>query len=208
MTGRPISVVEIWHGCVSRSGAEPSQRQILSPLECARAAQIKDPLARTLYHCAHTGLRRVLGLRLGCAPQDVPIITEVKGKPRLEGNSQPLNFNLSHSGNRFVIALCPNAQIGVDIEACRSVRLARYVVAHFFAPEERAALQELDETRFHDAFIRLWTFKEAFIKATGEGFSRSLASFAIDWQAPRLLHGRSGNPKIFAPFYAGANYSY
>lgn len=206
MTSRPISVVEIWHARVPRSGAESSLEHMLSSQECARAAQIKDPLKRTLYYYAHTGLRKVLGLRLGCAAQDVPITTEINGKPRLEGASQPLNFNLSHSGNRFVIALCPNAQIGVDIEACRSVRQARCIVARFFAPEERAALQELDETRFRDAFIRLWTLKEAFIKATGEGFSRPFASFAIDWQASRLLHGRSGDPKILAPFYVGANY--
>src|SRR5437660_58098 len=54
-------------------------------------------------------------------------------------------------------------------------------------PGEVLLFANADPERRADAFFRLWTCKEAFLKATGEGLSRSTRSYEIAFSPPRLL---------------------
>jgi 4'-phosphopantetheinyl transferase len=52
--------------------------------------------------------------------------------------------------------------------------------------EEVDGLRALPADRQAAGFMRLWTLKEAFIKATGEGLTRDLASFWFQPVPPRI----------------------
>ena len=126
----------------------------------------------------------VLGRALGCAPAEVKFRYGAHGKPGLAGSD--LRFNISHSGALAVIALA-RVEVGVDVELPRP-RRSDAIARRFYTPGEIERLfAHADPERRADAFFRLWTCKEAFLKATGEGLSRSTRSYEIAFSPPRLL---------------------
>lgn len=119
-------------------------------------------------------LREVVGAAVGCAPAEVVFRYGHHGKPFVDG----LRFNLSHSGARALIALSRDCEVGADIELPKAGRRTRDIARRFFTPGENARLGD---------FYRLWCCKEAFLKVTGEGLSRSTRSYEIELDPPRLL---------------------
>lgn len=99
------------------------------------------------------------------------------GKPFLK--DQPhIHFSLSHSGPWAVCAI-GNAPLGVDVEQPRcTMEIAR----RFFRKDE------LPETEDKDFLLRLWTAKEAFVKAIGLGLTAPLDSFKVVlWEKKAVL---------------------
>ena len=68
---------------------------------------------------------------------------------------------------------------GVDIEVARNVD-ARRIAQRYFAASELALLDTLDGQARERAFFRLWTLKEAAVKALGEGLAGNLARLEFD----------------------------
>ena len=96
------------------------------------------------------------------------------GKPYLRGEN--VFFNISHSGDMVICALAP-FEVGCDIEQIREGSRTRKIAARYFTEEEQAfVVSQPDET---EAFYRMWTHKESFMKVTGMGLSLSLADFCI-----------------------------
>jgi 4'-phosphopantetheinyl transferase len=139
-----------------------------TPRERARYESFSIPQLQRRWGAARGTLREVLGQAVGAAPADVDIRYGGHGKPYVEG----LRFNLSHSGAKALIALA-NCEVGADIELPKPGRRTVDIARRFFAPGENARLPGGD-------FYRLWTCKEAFLKVTGEGLSRSTRSYEIE----------------------------
>jgi 4'-phosphopantetheinyl transferase len=157
--------------------------ETFSPRERERYQSFAHEEHRFRWGAARGLLREVLGRATGREPARVGFRYAEHGKPHLDDGS--LRFNISHSGGAALIALA-RVEVGVDIELPRPRRtddLAR----RFFAPVEQERLFALEGESRRDAFFRLWTCKEAFLKATGEGFSRSLRSYEIDPSRGRVL---------------------
>lgn len=106
------------------------------------------------------------------------------GKPYLV--SEPgVHFSLSHSADWAVCAISDHP-VGVDIERCEPGR--RDVASRFFHKEEVRYLNTLLPSARDDAFYKLWTLKESFVKSTGRGLDLPLRSFWIDIRrAPAVL---------------------
>jgi 4'-phosphopantetheinyl transferase len=159
-------------------------RATFSPREEQRFNSFATDALRSRWGAARGALREVLGRAVGCAPAEVEFRYGPHGKPRLAGAA--LHFNISHSGALAVIALA-NAEVGVDVELPRS-RRSDDIARRFYAPGEVERLfAEEDAARRADQFFRLWTCKEAFLKVTGEGLSRSTRSYEVALAPPRLL---------------------
>jgi 4'-phosphopantetheinyl transferase len=106
------------------------------------------------------------------------------GKPYFPAPLDRLGFNWSHSGDRALFAIGRGGdgfELGVDIERVRPRPRALQLAERFFAPDETAMLAALPEERRLDTFLRLWTAKEAVLKAHGGGLSYGLhrVSFAL-----------------------------
>ncbi|NIZ13563.1 4'-phosphopantetheinyl transferase superfamily protein [Phaeobacter sp. HF9A] len=201
MSGAAIPV-DLW--CARVRPLPREAQALLSQAEQQRLGQILGTEERAAYVSAHLLKRHVLAQHLKCSPAAVRLKTGWNGRPEL-CDARALSFNLSHSGGYVALAVCAEAPVGVDIEQVRPRPSARRVVERLFAPEEKRLLLTLAEGEFASAFLRLWTLKEAFIKATGEGLARSLSSFAIDWRQPRLLRG-AAQPYALAGFSLGTSY--
>ncbi len=85
------------------------------------------------------------------------------GKPYFS-EYRNIHFNISHSGNMAVCAL-GGTDLGVDIERLRPVREG--LIRRVLTGREREWLMGRPDKE--EAFIRLWTLKESYVKATGEG---------------------------------------
>ncbi|WP_036302355.1 4'-phosphopantetheinyl transferase superfamily protein [Methylobacterium sp. 77] len=153
---------------------------LLSDDEIARTARFVRDEDRLRYAASHASLRIVLGRYIGADPRELTFATEASGKPYLAGAvAGSCRFSLSHSGTRALIGLSPSTDIGVDVEEMRSMPdLLRIARAHF-AATEIAALEALGPSDRRDAFFACWTRKEAVAKATGQGLSLRLDSFAV-----------------------------
>ena len=98
--------------------------------------------------------------------------TIANGKPIFK-DYPDIHFNISHSG-KYVVCAVADTPVGVDIEGSRPIKGA--VAKRFYSDEENewvsaAETPSLQEQRF----FRLWTLKEAYAKATGEGIALSIS---------------------------------
>jgi len=139
----------------------------------------------------HGSLRLLLSAYLETDPRKLSLVTNRYGKPRLESESCRLRFNMSHSGELTMIAVCLDAEIGIDVEAVRPIpEWADIAVSQFSTGENQSIHAEAPAHRM-EAFFRCWTRKEALIKAVGMGLSVPLDSFTVSTslaQPPALLH--------------------
>ncbi len=95
------------------------------------------------------------------------------GKPCLLEHPD-VHFNLSHSGE-MAMCIMGGETCGCDMEKIREMDLK--LSKRFFAASEDAYIRESEDPQ--DSFFRIWTLKESFMKATGEGFRRPLSSFEM-----------------------------
>ena len=102
------------------------------------------------------------------------------GKPYL-ADVAGVYFNLSHTGD-YAAAVFAESEVGIDIECIRTanIRLAQ----RFFSEEEYAYLESIQREcgqgeRLNGEFTRLWTRKESYVKAVGEGMHLPLTDFNV-----------------------------
>jgi 4'-phosphopantetheinyl transferase len=135
-------------------------------------------------------LRALLGVYLGLPAEAVELIEAEHGRPELtQPWGQWLRFNWSHSGDAALIAVARGCAPGIDIERLRNRPHAMEIAARFFHPAEAAALAHIDQAGRSQAFLALWTGKEAVLKATGRGIAFGLhrLQLATPPAAPRVL---------------------
>jgi 4'-phosphopantetheinyl transferase len=165
-------------------------RDILDATERERADRFMFARHRVEFTAAHALVRFALSsITPDAHPMSWRLVGGKNGKPVacLGEQPAPLSFNLSHTDGLVGVAMMPwpDRAIGFDLEALdRKVTLD--IADRYFRSEEIAWLRSLPETARSEGFLRLWTLKEAFIKATGEGLSQDLAAFWFSPLPPRI----------------------
>ena len=150
----------------------------LSSAERKRASGFARLQDRVRFVETRFALRTLLGERLGCAPQDVPITFGAHEKPELAAPRR-FHFNLAHSHERGLIAIA-EVPVGVDVEWINLATVWPPLAERVLHPEERAVLESLanpaDAAR---GFFTHWARKEAVLKALGTGFYTESRSFSV-----------------------------
>ena len=155
-------------------------RTWLDAEERAQADRFLRPGEGVTYVAAHALARRLLAEVGGGGPADWVFTRDARGKPALHPSfPSSLQFNLSHTRG-LVAAACSADAVGIDVEAVDRRPPNPRVAERFFSPEEVSQLRDRTGEDTTEAFFRLWTLKESFVKATGEGMRRSLSSFAFE----------------------------
>ncbi len=169
----------------------------LSTEEKERAARFKFEKHRNRFIAGRGALRDILGHYLDANPADLKFNYSANGKPGLltvppAGN---FHFNLAHSDDLALIAVTRIGMVGVDVECIRPVKEMDQLVARFFSPRENKLFEKLSADEKPSAFFNLWTRKEALLKATGEGITRSLSLVEVSFLAgePARLLAISGD---------------
>lgn len=185
-----------WTSLVEFEGLFSDLLKRLPEQERERAARFQIISARHRFILARTVLRQALGTTLGADPDGLIFAAGEHGKPHLTGSgiTDPPHFNLSHSGDLVILATA-GSDVGVDIENLRPIRNAKKLAHRFFSPAERKSVFEHEGEARDRAFLRIWTQKEAYLKATGLGVGMPLRAVETepDPQAPPRLHAVSGD---------------
>ena len=134
------------------------------------------------YHPIKAGmLKALIAKYLNVNPVKVNFAMSQYGKPSIasSGTGQPLEFNVSHSGDWFFLALTLRNPVGIDVEAMKPDFPVVDVSGRFFSANEASLVKLTPESRRPETFFRIWVRKEAYIKAIGKGLSLSLKSFEV-----------------------------
>ena len=150
--------------------------EILSEDEKERAARLRFSEYRSRFITARGYLRRILGRYLETRPEEIVFAYNEHGKPGIpaERNRQKINFNLSHSGDIALCAVTTDREVGVDIEYVRHVTRSEKILERFFSPAETEYYLTCPAIMKDRSFMSLWTIKEAYSKAVGNGFTARL----------------------------------
>ena len=171
-------VVYIWEGRLDVADhVTAAARSLLSRDERARADRFIYNRHRRRYTVAQAHLRRTLAQLTGTRPESIDFRFGKHGKPFLPGGP---SFNQSHSEDRIMIGVAAEGRLGVDIEEIREVRYLLGIADKNFGADEAARLHAFPEHERLELFFRLWTRKEAFLKALGVGLTHPLRTFSVD----------------------------
>lgn len=180
----PAGVVHVWRERLSLS-ADYVERlaRVLAADEMAKAARFHLERDRRRFIVGRGWLRMLLGLYLNCRPDHVQFCYNAHGKPALAEaqGDDALGFNLAHAGDLMLCALVrgPAHRVGVDVECIGAIPEADQIAASFFSDQERERLATLAADQKEEMFLSIWTRKEAWVKAIGQGLTLPLRQLDV-----------------------------
>jgi 4'-phosphopantetheinyl transferase len=176
--------------------AEPGpELGLLAADEKARAARFIRARDRRRFVSCRAALRQILGCLLDAHPGSLQFRAGGQGKPELvpeagrdeqDAVRHSLRFNVSHSAELALIAVCRGRELGVDIERMRPFAEAGRIVASFFSTAEQAAFALIPDEAKALAFLRGWTRKEAVLKGLGIGLAGLAAHYETGFGTSEL----------------------
>ena len=140
-------------------------RNLLTWDEVERALRYHRADDELRFSCTRALLRLLLARYTQQPAGQLQFVTGTNRKPALEGLAD-WQFNVSHSGNWLLIAI-GRAHVGVDLEWINPSFLFGDMLELSFSCAEQRHIESDADTRL--GFYRLWTRKEALVKATGKG---------------------------------------
>jgi 4'-phosphopantetheinyl transferase len=175
-----VWVVELDAGLESQAKideTEPGRElEVLDADERARAARFVRARDRRRFARCRSALREILGGLVCEQPESLRFRAVARGKPELDfpntaGKEPPVRFNVSHSSDLAVIAVCRGRELGIDLEQIRAISEAERIVESFFSTDELAEFGRIGPEHKAMAFLRGWTRKEAILKGLGVGIA-------------------------------------
>lgn len=158
--------------------------ELLDAAERERAARFVFERHRRAFIAAHALKRLMLASIAGPPPGSWAFEIAPGGKPYVKAKRGPW-FNITHSETLVACAVSEECKLGIDVEP-----IGRFVppeIAQESLPEpERRWINGLPASDRNIGFLRLWTLKEAFVKATGRGLAQSLQTFSFEFGPIRV----------------------
>ena len=147
------------------------------------------PGGATSFFVLRCGLSFATGLV--CSNDALSFKREKQGKPYAVVNGTPasIQFNVSDSGMHGLIAVATAGSVGIDVEERSVNRDLDGLAEMVFDAEEQVSLTAAVGEQKIERFYRLWTAKEALVKALGTGLYLDVSTFQAP---PALLHGSTG----------------
>lgn len=146
----------------------PGCLSALSPDETARLQRFRQPADRWRLLLGRSILRLMFAEDHGIPAAD--IVLTAKGKPVLaESHGNPLDFSITHDGPWVAVGITTRGLIGIDISQTSHFQDWAALAPGYLDPSELRQLRDLPASEVPLAAARLWTAKEAILKAAGYG---------------------------------------
>ena len=158
-------------------------RRLLSEEDRDRAASFRFEKDATHWIACRTALRVILGRLTALPPADLPLLSGPDGKPVLAPPFEGIHFNVTHCDDFALIAVAP-FPVGIDVERWDRGRDLIGCEETFCHADEIHRLPAETSARA-DVLLKIWTAKEAALKAWGSGLLSPPQELAVDF---------SGNP--------------
>ncbi|MGN0465610.1 MAG: 4'-phosphopantetheinyl transferase family protein [Lachnospiraceae bacterium] len=115
--------------------------------------------------------------KIGYREKELNYSVNKQGKPYYK-ELPKFYFNLSHSGH-YAAAVFGDMPVGIDLEEKQFDKIRLSIAKRFFHEKEYSLLKNIEDKREQmEVFYRIWTQKESFVKAAGEGMRISFDSFS------------------------------
>lgn len=150
--------------------------------EKSHAAHFRFPKDAIHWASCRAALRKILADEIQISSKDVPLMVSEFGKPLLAAPFEHLHFNLSHTSDLALLAITQNGPIGIDLESMARANDLLECETSFCHPDE---IQNLSAAHIHRStqLLKIWTAKEAVLKALGTGLSHPPESIRLDFHA-------------------------
>jgi 4'-phosphopantetheinyl transferase len=154
---------------------------MLTAAELHRMSQYRLAHLRHEYLVTRALCRTVLSRYAPIAPEEWRFTTNDYGRPEISVPSayRGLRFNLSNVRSLVACVVVTETDVGIDIEETSRPVDGLNLARHHFSPMEVEMLSTLNPAAVEKRFFDIWTLKEAYIKARGEGLSIALNSFSL-----------------------------
>ena len=179
-TGQEPSTCVVWWA--STSDAVGLDLSLFGEDERARVSRLRFEDDRRRFLVGAALVRILMGVGLGCHPRHVRVRRDCRqcggyhGPVTVEG-ADVVSLSVSHASSHVAVAISESGVVGIDIEDGRRP-LSERVARSFLHPDERkSTVQEGD-------LLRVWTRKEAVLKAAGVGLSVTPAEVVVGPGAP------------------------
>ena len=160
----PPGEVQVWWS--PAAPLSPAAVATLTAEERAQHDRFHFATDRDAWGTVHVMLRRLLtGYRDHAAPL-LPLAATARGKPFLPGGPA---FSLSHTRGFVACCFARELEVGVDVESVERTNDWRHLLDRVTSAAEAAHLEALPAAARQQRFYELWTLKEAWAKAIGEG---------------------------------------
>jgi 4'-phosphopantetheinyl transferase len=163
-------------------------RALLDEEEQARSQRYRRVEDRNLYVLSHALLRSTLSHYANVQPARWRFRPGGHGRPEIDQPAawRRLRFSLSHTARLAACVVTETIDCGIDVESTARARDLQRIAAHVLTADELASMEGLAPEAERRQFFRLWTLKEAYLKARGEGLliEPPLLSFRLDGAAP------------------------
>lgn len=190
--------IHIWHFSFAPHHKADRYWNVLTKDEKERADRFYFDKDRMAWLFSRGILRTILSQYLGIKPDAIRFQYTSYGKPFLDPLQNPagLHFNVSHTHHCILYAFTKNIDIGIDVEYLKSDIDHQGIAKNFFSPYEYQLLTNANHEQQNTLFYKIWTCKEAFIKAIGQGLSYPLADFdvAVQENEPAKVLNIKGEP--------------
>jgi 4'-phosphopantetheinyl transferase len=147
---------------------------VLSEAERVRVARYRFDRDRARFIVSRFHVRTLLARYAGVPFTALVFGAGARGKPFL-ADRPAIRSNWATSGELGLCAVALDREIGVDVEAIASMRAPMSLARSFCAPAELQALHCARPEEWPHLMARIWTMKEAYVKATGDGLDANLA---------------------------------
>lgn len=145
----------------------PELYKILADEELIKSASFLKESDSIRYIIGRSMLRILLARYLDMDPQEINFSPGLNKKPMLNTPGKSiLDFNIGHSGDFILIAVA-RTPVGIDIERIDNFPEINETMQLIFEKDEIAFTQE--QASPIRTFYKLWTRKEALLKATSRG---------------------------------------
>lgn len=178
-----VEEVQIWLlSLEGDDGLIASYAALLSPDERGRADRYRFERDRRGFIACRAQLRSLLTHYVGGAPAQIRFRYNPFGKPELTPTlaSSTVEFNVSNSGTYAACAVAARRRVGVDLEQLNPSTNLQPAAHEILSPSEHAELGATSCTGERSRqLLRIWTRKEALLKAWGTGLSTSMREVTV-----------------------------
>lgn len=159
----------------------------LQPLighDWGRYQRLAHAKVRTRFVASRLMLKHTAAAVLESKPELIELAYRPGGRPYLRGCDQ-VDISLSHTDEIMAVAVSRRGRIGVDVELADRQMVGLGTESQACTPHELAMLEAMAEHRRNGALVRLWTLKEAYSKAIGQGLRFRFTEFGFRLSDPR-----------------------
>ncbi|MCO7224340.1 4'-phosphopantetheinyl transferase superfamily protein [Pleionea sp. CnH1-48] len=191
-----------------------SAMRLLDAEEKSTCNQIRSSERVKEFAYARAFTKSVLSKYTNISIGDVCLVPRDRfGKLKIKSLQSPLFFNLSHSAGLIALCVCKVTEVGVDLEKQDESMLPhiKKIANRSFSSAESKIINSLSEVEICEQFYRMWTLKEAMLKAAGIGLNCSIKNIdttQVDDSRCLCIDSGNQNGKFYSHYWFGIKPNY